>query len=58
MFLGGMMVRGGMEVFLGVYLFSINLVGKGSLRVFREENVKEGKEDINFSFHCELGQVR
>jgi hypothetical protein len=53
-FLGWVMVRVGMKVSFGASLFSIDLVGKGTIRSMGDENIKEGKSVLIFNFHGKL----
>ena len=49
------MVMGlGMKVSVSMSLFSLNLVGKGTIREVRDENMKKGEEFFLFHFHSEL----
>jgi hypothetical protein len=53
-FLGWVMVRMGMKVSFGVSLFSIDLVGKGAIKLMRNENIQKGKRVIILDFHSKL----
>jgi hypothetical protein len=49
------MVMGlGVKVSASMSLFVINLVGKGTIREVRDENMKKGEEFFLLHFHSEL----
>ena len=47
-------MRAGVEILVGMSLFSKYLVGDGTINILRDENIKEGKSIVDFLFHSEL----
>jgi uncharacterized protein YbcI len=44
----------GMQVFIGVGLFLVNLVGKRVIRKMRDNDIQKGERVIFFHFHSKL----